>query len=119
MVYVHEVEPDVDDEIISEDEGGYQHREALDDYDPENETLRERLLALTDVIPGGTKRWASKVSSYVLDGSWAVISVVGRVAWSAVVAGFVVGLPIAYSQSTEEMMEAQMKMYPQGMEVSG
>lgn len=80
-------------------------------YDPSQETIRERIAALKDIVPPSTR---AAVSDAVATGfSWAKWTggLAGSAAWIVTTSALVVGLPLMLSIEGEAAIVAQEKEY--------
>lgn len=80
-------------------------------YDPSQETLRERLAALKDIVPPSTR--ASIQSAVATSFGWAKWTgqKAGTAAWIVTTSALVVGLPLMLSIEGEAAIVAQEKGY--------
>ena len=92
-----------DDDLVSESE--------LELYDPSQETLKERLYALKDMVPPETRKSiADSVSTATRWSKW-TISKAGSAAWIVTTSALVVGLPLMLSIEGEAAIVQQEKEY--------
>ncbi|KAK6903509.1 hypothetical protein I203_107013 [Kwoniella mangroviensis CBS 8507] len=90
-----------------------------DDFNPDDETLYERLVALKDIVPPQTR--SSLYSKYKSTTSWALWSVqsTGTLAWWISTSALLVGLPLALAIEDETRVvqqEREMQMQSQGQQ---
>jgi mitochondrial import receptor subunit TOM22 len=80
-------------------------------YDPSQETIRERLAALKDMVPPSTRQ--AVADSFSTTFGWAkwTGSKIGSAAWIVTTSALVVGLPLMLSIEGEAAIVAQEKEY--------
>lgn len=90
------------------------------EYDPENETLADRLYALRDIIPPTTRGYISAKVGAVTGAIGTTLSIGGKTLWVVSSSVLLLGVPWALAWSEEQQvveMEKEMKMREMGSEI--
>ena len=88
-----------------------EEEQALALYDPSQETIRERIAALKDIVPPTTRQAiADSLDSTFSWAKWTG-SKLGSAAWIVTTSALVVGLPLMLSIEGEAAIVAQEKEY--------
>lgn len=80
-------------------------------YDPSQETIRERLAALKDMVPPSTRQAVADSVATTFDWAKWTGSKIGSAAWIVTTSALVVGLPLMLSIEGEAAIVAQEKEY--------
>ncbi|KAK4056482.1 mitochondrial import receptor subunit Tom22 [Microbotryomycetes sp. JL221] len=99
----HHEQLDEDDDLVSESE--------LQLYDPSQETIKERLYALKDMVPPETRKTVRDVVAATTQWSKWSIAKAGSAAWIVTTSALVVGLPLMLSIEGEAALVQQEKEY--------
>jgi hypothetical protein len=95
----------------SDSPAGAEEEEDDEDYD---ETLVERLMALTEMLPEGLRSATSSLTSFSFNQSKKFYGLGRAATWVIFTSAFVLGLPIvvesSFSQSEENTMQAQREV---------
>ncbi|GMK59410.1 hypothetical protein CspeluHIS016_0800160 [Cutaneotrichosporon spelunceum] len=122
MVLVEEVKEDIiiDRESDYETESEFDDESvASDDEFDADETFRERLAALKDIVPPETRTSISKKAGNAVAFSKWVGSVTGKLAWWVTTSALLVGLPLALAIEDEARItqqEREMQMQSAGQQ---
>lgn len=90
------------------------------EYDPESETLADRLYALRDIIPPTTRGYISAKVDAVAGAVGATLSFGGKALWVVSSSALLLGVPWALAWAEEQQvveMEKEMKMREMGSEI--
>jgi mitochondrial import receptor subunit TOM22 len=91
------------------------------DYDPESESLAERLYALRDIVSPTTRSYISNTVSSVTSATGTALSFTGKTLWVIGSSALLLGVPWALAWGEEQQvmeMEKEMKMREMGGQVS-
>ncbi|KAK4218033.1 mitochondrial import receptor subunit tom22 [Rhypophila decipiens] len=89
-------------------------------WDPVDETLAERLLALRDIVPATTRGWVWDKVTYTTDTVKSTLSFAGRAAWAISVSALLLGVPFALAYADDQQllaMEDEQRMREMGSEL--
>ncbi|KJZ76247.1 Mitochondrial import receptor subunit tom-22 [Hirsutella minnesotensis 3608] len=81
------------------------------DFDPEIETLADRLYALRDIIPPTTRGWVSSRFNSLSSKAWNVLSFSGKGAWVITTSALFFGVPFALSFAEDQQLTAMEQEY--------
>jgi import receptor subunit TOM22 len=122
MVLVEEVPEDVllqEGERESDFEDDTASEASSDDFDPNAETVYDRLVALKDIVSPSTRTsLASSINTTKSWAQWGWFSA-GTVAWWVSTSALLVGLPLALAIEDETRIvqqEREMQMHSQGQQ---
>ncbi|KAH9987548.1 mitochondrial outer membrane translocase complex, subunit Tom22 [Xylariaceae sp. FL0662B] len=90
------------------------------DFDPQNETLAERLYALRDIVPPQTRNSIFTTVSNAASAVQSVLSIGGKTLWIISSSAILIGVPWALAWGEEQQvleMEKEMKMREMGGEI--
>ncbi|KAK4051662.1 mitochondrial import receptor subunit Tom22 [Microbotryomycetes sp. JL201] len=97
------------DSVDAEEDGMSDSEFAL--YDPSQETVRDRLYALKDIVPPETRKSITDSVSTLAGWSKWTVSKIGSAAWITTTSALVVGLPLMLSIEGEAAIVQQEKDY--------
>lgn len=103
---------DSDSEAESDFEG--------DDFDFENETLYDRIVALKDIVPPGQRTQISNAVDYAKSFASVIFSKGGSVLWGVTSSALLLGVPLSLailSETQLQEMEKEMSLQKSAQEV--
>ncbi|KAI6784764.1 Mitochondrial import receptor subunit-like protein [Emericellopsis cladophorae] len=109
--------PEADDDDYSDTDSEISNES---EYDPQDETLAERLYALRDIIPPTTRGWISSKVNTVSNATWTALSFSGKATWVITTSALFFGVPFALSFAEDQQltaMEQEYNMRQQGSEL--
>uniref|UniRef100_A0A060T407 ARAD1A13398p n=1 Tax=Blastobotrys adeninivorans TaxID=409370 RepID=A0A060T407_BLAAD len=112
----HRFAPTVEDDADYTDVSDTEELAAEDDYDdfdPESESLMDRVVALKDVVPPAYRSKLTSVFSTASKGITGTLFYGGKALWIATTSSLLLGVPLALSIVSEQQlieMEKEMKL---------